>query len=835
MEQHLTQLSVLVLLFKGLLPLGLTTMMIAHVPSVVNGQPTPRIDGNAREVMMSTSCSSNMFFDEESDRCICPTAASFSDNGDGNAFVGDVISIAGIFDTVGYAWGEEILDFTTDMINDGWLDILQPGQVLHVASANTNCDATTAVQAFSDVQKDAERLATSASSSTSAPTTDMLYAFLHAIIGGRFSSASTSLARFANIENIAQLSPFSTSVGLSNDDEFPYFSRIVAPDNGDGEVGALVATLRAFGWDNVGILSTSTQYSKDLEKEFRKIWEGTHNDESGSWNGEVAYSATLDLDDDGKLDITSAITALDSIPVDDPTQNSRIIVLLAHDRDAFPLLQLAQERELQEDTVWVGVSAWTGPRPALDEAKDWLPNAPGYIGLAPYWDTNTEFYRDTLRRFQEWQISKGKDGDMVWDDFPIFWAGYMIDGIIMMVKALSVLPAELRCDGTLVTSTLRTLSFQGLSGPIEFTPNGDRSNALYSIINLQRDDNNGDFTWKDIGSTSVQVGTAGLNGERICFASNNDVCTRTIPDDSYPIPRDRLEVWVIILVIIPFILLVIMIIKYRRSRMSKKAIKAELENFRDSMVGLRAASKYYIPDLSYDDSSFRSGNGGNTGRKKRDSTTARSSSVPLSFVPKAQWCWKENDYRMDTHPASEIFGDKTNCWIKYDESSNASLEAAYLEQGQTGTFSPSATYSVDFDTMIQQNINTGYQRDVQRVILKNDAGDDTVATKESSTDSGGSNSKDKNDNNSAVQVKATIPSEIRKEPHMVLVEGDIIQVSTQRADGWAFGTKVSEKPIVRLFAGWYRSVFFGTVTLFLSSILTFVSSVASRCCMPTNG
>lgn len=37
---------------------------------------------------------------------------------------------------------------------------------------------------------------------------------------------------------------------------------------------------------------------------------------------------------------------------------------------------------------------------------------------------------------------------------------------------------------------------------------------------------------------------------------------------------------------------------------------------------------------------------------------------------------------------------------------------------------------------------------------------------------------------------SALPKELEGEPKMVLVENDIVQISNQRSDGWAFGTKV---------------------------------------------
>ena len=43
-----------------------------------------------------------------------------------------------------------------------------------------------------------------------------------------------------------------------------------------------------------------------------------------------------------------------------------------------------------------------------------------------------------------------------------------------------------------------------------------------------------------------------------------------------------------------------------------------------------------------------------------------------------------------------------------------------------------------------------------------------------------------------VNMVSAIPEEVASEPQMVLVKGDVIQISSQRQDGWAFGTKVRQ-------------------------------------------
>jgi len=50
-------------------------------------------------------------------------------------------------------------------------------------------------------------------------------------------------------------------------------------------VGAIIAMLRSFGWEKIGILATDTLFSKDSVNAFKKSWVGDH----GTWFGQVAF------------------------------------------------------------------------------------------------------------------------------------------------------------------------------------------------------------------------------------------------------------------------------------------------------------------------------------------------------------------------------------------------------------------------------------------------------------------------------------------------------------------------------------------------------------------
>ena len=90
-----------------------------------------------------------------------------------------------------------------------------------------------------------------------------------------------------------------------------------------------------------------------------------------------------------------------------------------------------------------------------------------------------------------------------------------------------------------------------------------------------------------------------------------------------------------------------------------------------------------------------------------------SSTNPTAYDPTVIWCWKETPSQMAGHDASEIVGDSADCWIKYDDSINLSLESLFASGG-VDTFDLGNGYSVDFKAMKQVNKSTGYQRDIQR-------------------------------------------------------------------------------------------------------------------------
>lgn len=488
--------------------------------------------------------------------------------------------------------------------------------------------------------------------------------------------------------------------------------------------------------------------SKDFVNEFRTAFVGTSSPLDSSV-GSVAYSDTIRLDVSGAIDRDSAMQALNAIPTDEPSVNSRIILLVAHSQHAFKILRVAADMQFQTDTVWIGPSSWAGRTDPTVDLTFWLPDIPGYMGIAPFQNQDT-VYTTYMSGLQEWQRARNKT---VLSNLPAF-ARETVDAIIVMAAALANTPANQRSDGTVVVKTLRNMTFQGVSGFVEFTESGDRKNPLYSILNVafSKLNDGGELLWIDAGTVGPEAKSANIKYDKTCFVEAG--CGfDNIPDDSYPEEKMSLPWWILLLLLALGGLLVGVTIKYWRSHKSKSITKAELKAFQQSIVGLRTAESDYMPN-------------------------ATAESRPLTALsvippPVIRWCWKETEAMMHSHDDCDIFGDPSNCWILYSKEQSKILESCFLKRQKT--CSPLPGYTVQLEKMIQTKNSTGFKRDVARIV-----------------ESGAATARPNNQGRRPSQVYA-LPDDLKGEPQMVLIEGDLVQISKQRNDGFAFGTKLHHR------------------------------------------
>mmetsp|Transcript_1300 Transcript_1300/g.2122 ORF Transcript_1300/g.2122 Transcript_1300/m.2122 type:complete len:463 (+) Transcript_1300:78-1466(+) len=346
----------------------------------------------------------------------------------------ELIRILGLFDTDNWDWGEELFDYTMSMINDsndGWQDdILGNGTYLEWDVKNSACDGTTALRAYW------------------ADRTDNNDVPPHGLLGCRCSAASISSANLAGLDGVTQVSPASTAKELSDKSEYPFFARTVASNQFSAK--AIVATFRGFSWDRVSILQTDTVFSTGLSTDFQQLWTGEHDDESGVWEGDIAYSHSIMINQDETVNEESVRRALNGVPTDDPINNSRVILLIAHDQHAFSVLKTATEMTFQPDTIWIGVDAWSNQYPSnMEDFMSGFPvdAHPGYLGITPYQPND-----DHLNFLSTLQEAQRRDGKIPWPELPHYAAAQMVDSIQALVMALVATPSKDRRNGTAVMS-----------------------------------------------------------------------------------------------------------------------------------------------------------------------------------------------------------------------------------------------------------------------------------------------------------------------------------------------------------------------------------------------
>ncbi|CAJ1951940.1 unnamed protein product [Cylindrotheca closterium] len=281
------------------------------------------------------------------------------------------------------------------------------------------------------------------------------------------------------------------------------------------------------------------------------------------------------------------------------------------------------------------------------------------------------------------------------------------------------------------------------------------------------------------GQQQCELGDGGQCVDGVCVCQGGIACD--CPCDGSGVVSE-LDAGLLAAVIVPLILIAAGGFwwyrrrKILRSRAQKAVIaekEEELEAFRNSVVGMRTATTLYLP----------------RSKTIRQSMILPGKSiediVPMKPPPKSkiQWCWKETSHMMDNHAPDKIVGDPRDCWIKYDAAQNMNLETVYQQYlsnqtKQNRIIYPLPGYKVDLEKMIQTKEATGFERDVLRVEQVPDALQEQARNERKEIDM------------DDVVIGDSLPEEICDEPQMALVAGDVIQISSQRQDGWAFGTKL---------------------------------------------
>ena len=211
----------------------------------------------------------------------------------------------------------------------------------------------------------------------------------------------------------------------------------------------------------------------------------------------------------------------------------------------------------------------------------------------------------------------------------------------------------------------------------------------------------------------------------------------------------------------------------RRRKLKSAALKRELQAFR-----MRTALTEYIPLI---------------GERKEQPAAAvavdqQEKAPKAPKTPVIQWYWEETPTAMHRHDPSALL-DPNECWVKYSDECSQQIEASF-QQNPQGSCKLLHGYKVKFGTMQQTKKATGFKRAIKRVVIDSYIELDSDIEQPASSDS--IEIKPVEVDLSTVCYGEELPNDLQGEPQVVLVKGDVMQISKQREDGWVFGTKVRQ-------------------------------------------
>ena len=318
------------------------------------------------------------------------------------------------------------------------------------------------------------------------------------VIGPGRSSVSFYTAAITGAYELPQISYWSTSIDLSNTEKFPRFMRTIPSDH------APASDICSFWKHELGLSTVAVLY---LQDPYGRTYEEVARAECQSLGLAFFSSGFSDADS-----IWSAVTSLSN-------SNAKAVLAVTFP----PSLDLIVAAALQTGLLSAGTS-WVFPDSVtaaeLDMVSDegraalngsFIIKAVGATDNNPQW---TRFSNERWAKLQPAQFNPHLPADwQIRDDFfrdphvsswvpsggTFAYDAIMAAGLLScQVAPTGELPVKF---GTQFWESKHTLSFEGLSGRVEFDEKGDRSRANVHLFNLLLLDQRG-FSEKDIARFS---------------------------------------------------------------------------------------------------------------------------------------------------------------------------------------------------------------------------------------------------------------------------------------------------------------------------------------------
>lgn len=324
---------------------------------------------------------------------------------------------------------------------------------------------------------------------------------------------------------------------LSNDAFYPYFARVAPPDSGQAE--AVVALMKLFNWDVVGLISANTPYGTGLIENFESF-ASTQGISIASRIVHIPFTVQQHSSEQGKQDLYDNIDRqLDSFSA----TGVRLFLMNNVVDDAKAVLYRAALKNLVglhkdengHDALfqWIATDGWCTPQfltvsSVCDEecVRVLRKSVAGIIGIRPA-RINSRIFLDWLENVwnpnvtaealdewvSNWATISGSNSSWANDGMNIY-APFAYDSVWTLAFALQAACNDVSAggtiydrlhDGELVFSKILGVHFEGVTGNVLFRNNGDRP-GLYEFVNEPLDGNSfyrlSFGTWLEKGSVT---------------------------------------------------------------------------------------------------------------------------------------------------------------------------------------------------------------------------------------------------------------------------------------------------------------------------------------------
>ena len=353
-----------------------------------------------------------------------------------------------------------------------------------------------------------------------------------ALVGAASSGVSKSVALIASIFNIPQVSYSSTAPTLSNKEFYPYFLRVVVPDQVQAQ--GLVALYKRMGWKRTALISTEDTYGMGAIDKFQEF--------AGS---DVETVVRVTYAPSGSP--TSALNAIKA-------STANVILLNCVYNDCQNVLVEAAAMGLTgKPYTWIATDGWSNfntfqnaagaiRQYTAEELRQIKDASKGVVGLKP----DERFKEGTsFKSFltSEWNV----DADVIandWKDEKInTYAPYSYDAVYSVAHAMSkvledkggdvnAMAAEVE-DGAAFHAVIKNVSFSGITGQVAFTTEGDRAGDFGVMNSICGEDK-----WEGKGFWNPNTGFSSLDMSQVQWpASGLGKCrTGGLPPRDAPLP-----------------------------------------------------------------------------------------------------------------------------------------------------------------------------------------------------------------------------------------------------------------------------------------------------------